>query len=101
MSPAKPRISLRRWKTFVSSPATSLGTSNARLQPTGRPHIADAFTEVWTSVRGWRRRQKRGRVEMIVEGAWVLVVGVVTLAAVITVVLLTSEKLYDPNRAHK
>jgi len=38
---------------------------------------------------------------MIVEGAWVLVVGVVTLAAVITVVLLTSEKLYDPNRAHK
>jgi hypothetical protein len=41
------------------------------------------------------------REKMIVEGAWVLVVGIATFAAVVTVVLLTSEKLYDPNRAHK
>jgi hypothetical protein len=38
---------------------------------------------------------------MIVEGAWVLVVAVATFAAIVAVVLLTSEKLYDPNRAHE
>jgi hypothetical protein len=38
---------------------------------------------------------------MIVEGAWVLIVAVVTFTAIVTVVLLTSEKLYDPNRAHE
>jgi hypothetical protein len=38
---------------------------------------------------------------MIVEGAWVLLVAVATFSAVVIVVLLTSEKLYDPNRAHK
>jgi hypothetical protein len=41
------------------------------------------------------------REKMIVEGAWVLLVAVATFSAVVIVVLLTSEKLYDPNRAHK
>jgi archaellin len=38
---------------------------------------------------------------MIVEGAWVLVVAVVVLAAVIAVVLVGSGKLYNPDRSHE
>jgi hypothetical protein len=38
---------------------------------------------------------------MIVEGAWVLVIAVVTFAAIVTVVLLGSAKLYDPDRSHE
>jgi hypothetical protein len=48
---------------------------------------------------GWR--QKRAEEKMIVEGAWILVIAVVTFAAVVTIVLLGSGKLYDPDRSHE
>ncbi len=38
---------------------------------------------------------------MIVEGAWILVIAVVTFAAVVTIVLFGSAKLYDPDRSHE
>jgi len=38
---------------------------------------------------------------MIVEGAWVLVVAVVVFAATVTVVLVGSAKLYNPDRSHE
>jgi hypothetical protein len=38
---------------------------------------------------------------MIVEGAWVLVVAVVVFAATVTVVLVGSGKLYNPDRSHE
>jgi archaellin len=38
---------------------------------------------------------------MIVEGAWVLLVAAVVLAAVIAVVLVGSGKLYNPDRSHE
>jgi hypothetical protein len=51
------------------------------------------------SGRGWR--QRRAEEKMIVEGAWILVIAVVTFAAIVTVVLLGSAKLYDPDRSHE
>jgi len=38
---------------------------------------------------------------MIVEGAWVVVVAGVAIAATIVVVLPTSGKLYNPDRSHE
>jgi len=38
---------------------------------------------------------------MIVEGAWVIVVAAVAFAAVVIVVLVTSGKLYNPDRSHE
>jgi hypothetical protein len=38
---------------------------------------------------------------MIVEGAWVLLVAGVVLAAIIAVVLVGSGKLYNPDRSHE
>jgi hypothetical protein len=38
---------------------------------------------------------------MIVEGAWVLVVAAVVFVAIIIVVLVTSGKLYNPDRSHE
>jgi hypothetical protein len=38
---------------------------------------------------------------MIVEGAWVLVIAVVTFTAIVAVVLLGSGKLYNPDRSHE
>jgi hypothetical protein len=38
---------------------------------------------------------------MIVEGAWILVVAVVVFAAIVTVVLVGSGKLYNPDRSHE
>jgi hypothetical protein len=38
---------------------------------------------------------------MIVEGAGVLVIAVVTFAAIVAIVLLGSGKLYNPDRFHK
>jgi len=38
---------------------------------------------------------------MIVEGAWILVVAGVVFAAVVIVVLVTSGKLYNPDRSHE
>jgi hypothetical protein len=38
---------------------------------------------------------------MIVEGAWILVVAGVVFAAIVIVVLITSGKLYNPDRSHE
>jgi hypothetical protein len=38
---------------------------------------------------------------MIIEGAWVLVIAVVVFAATVTVVLLGSGELYNPDRSHE
>lgn len=38
---------------------------------------------------------------MIVEGAWVIVIAVAAFAAIVAVVLLTSGKLYDPDRSRE
>jgi hypothetical protein len=38
---------------------------------------------------------------MIVEGAWVLVVALAAFAGTVTVVLLSSPKLYNPDRSHE
>jgi len=38
---------------------------------------------------------------MIVEGAWILVVAGVVFAGIIVVVLVTSGKLYNPDRSHE
>jgi hypothetical protein len=38
---------------------------------------------------------------MIVEGAWVLLIAVVAFTAIVTVVLLGSGKLYDPDRSRQ
>ena len=38
---------------------------------------------------------------MIVEGAWVLVVAAAAFAAIVIVVLVTSGKLYNPDRSHE
>jgi hypothetical protein len=38
---------------------------------------------------------------MIVEGAWVLVVAGVVFAAVVIVVLVSSGRLYNPDRGHE
>jgi hypothetical protein len=43
---------------------------------------------------------ERAEEKMIIEGAWILVIAVVTFAAIVTVVLLGSAKLYDPDRSH-
>jgi hypothetical protein len=48
---------------------------------------------------GWGQRQAEEK--MIVEGAWVLVIAIVTFAAIVTVVLVGSAKLYDPDRSHE
>jgi hypothetical protein len=37
----------------------------------------------------------------MVEGAWIIVVAVVAFATIVGVVLLVSEKLYDPNRSRQ
>jgi hypothetical protein len=44
---------------------------------------------------------ERAEEKMIIEGAWILVIAVVTFAAIVTVVLLGSAKLYDPDRSHE
>jgi hypothetical protein len=46
-------------------------------------------------------QQRRAEEKMIVEGAWILVVAVVTFAAIVTFVLLCSAELYDPDRSHE
>ena len=38
---------------------------------------------------------------MIVEGAWIVVVAGVAIVATIIVVLVTSGKLYNPDRSHE
>jgi hypothetical protein len=38
---------------------------------------------------------------MIVEGAWILVVAGVVFAATVIIVLVTSGKLYNPDRSHE
>ncbi len=37
----------------------------------------------------------------MIEGAWIIVVAVVAFAAIVSVVLLGSGKLYDPDRSHE
>jgi hypothetical protein len=44
---------------------------------------------------------ERAEEKMNIEGAWILVIAVVTFAAIVTVVLLGSAKLYDPDRSHE
>jgi hypothetical protein len=39
--------------------------------------------------------------DMIVEGAWILVVAAVVFTAVVAVVLVSSGKLYNPDRSHE
>jgi hypothetical protein len=48
-----------------------------------------------------RAQQRRAEEKMIVEGAWILVVAGVVFAGVIIVVLVTSGKLYNPDRSHE
>src|SRR4051812_29780531 len=53
---------------------------------------------------GHRRRgswQRRAEEDMIVEGAWVLVIAVVVFTAIVAVVLVGSGKLYNPDRSHE
>jgi hypothetical protein len=38
---------------------------------------------------------------MIIEGAWVLVIAAAAFAAIVTVVLLGSGKLYNPDRSNE
>ena len=38
---------------------------------------------------------------MVVEGAWILVVAAVVFAATVAVVLVSSGKLYNPDRSHE
>jgi len=37
----------------------------------------------------------------MIEGAWIIVVAVVAFGAIVSVVLLGSGKLYDPDRSHE
>ena len=37
----------------------------------------------------------------MVEGAWIIVVAAVAFAAIVTIVILGSGKLYDPDRSHE
>ena len=46
-------------------------------------------------------QQRRAEEKMIVEGAWILVVAGVVFAGIIIVVLVTSGKLYNPDRSHE
>jgi len=46
-------------------------------------------------------QQSDRRKKMIVEGAWILVVAGVVFAGIIVVVLVTSGKLYNPDRSHE
>ena len=41
------------------------------------------------------------RKEMIVEGAWIIVVAAAVFLATIAIVLVTSGKLYNPDRSHE
>jgi hypothetical protein len=47
------------------------------------------------------REERRAEEKMIIEGAWVLVIAVAAFAAIVTVVLLGSGKLYNPDRSHE
>jgi hypothetical protein len=76
-------------------------------------HITAGVSIVGQHSLGLHRRQslylgrcERGgkgerRKKMIVEGAWILVVAVVVFAAIVTVVLVGSGKLYNPDRSHE
>jgi hypothetical protein len=44
---------------------------------------------------------RRAEEKMIVEGAWVLVIAVVTFTTIVAVVLLGSGKLYNPDRSRE
>jgi hypothetical protein len=44
---------------------------------------------------------KGRRGKMMIEGAWIIAVAVVAFGAIVTVVLLGSPKLYDPDRSHE
>jgi hypothetical protein len=37
----------------------------------------------------------------MIEGEWIIVVAIVAFAAIVSVVLLGSGKLYDPDRSHE
>jgi len=43
----------------------------------------------------------KGEEGKMIEGAWIIVVAVVAFATIVGVVLLVSEKLYDPNRSRQ
>lgn len=46
-------------------------------------------------------RSDKGEERKMIEGAWIIVVAVVAFATIVGVVLLVSEKLYDPNRSRQ